>query len=380
MDNVKTVEELEALGLKETLLADLPPQIELETPRIMRAVVRASRALAALDSMAARLPNQDILTSNLALSEAQDSSAIENIVTTNDLLYKADITPEQNLDPMTKEVRDYNHALWLGIELIKTKPLSANILVQLVQVIKHNTAGIRRNPGTVIKNMATGEIVHVPPQTEGAILGKLSNLEKFLYEPEYEHIDPLIKMAVMHYQFECIHPFNDGNGRVGRIANILWLVQEGLLNRPILFLSRYYLNHRAEYYEKLKNVTLHGAWEDWILYILDSVEETAKYTYSRIEKILATRDFYKNELAEHFHKVASIELLETIFSAPYFRLENMMKRAKSISRQTASKHLGLLTQPYARKDGTTNQLLTVQKVGRENIYFNQALFEILTGK
>ena len=245
MDILKT--EYENILLKETTVHDLPPDQNIETTLIMRHVVKASRALSELDNKAARLPNQDILISNMVLSEARDSSAIENIVTTNDLLYKADVTPEHFLDPMTKEVRDYNKALWLGMRLIKEKLLGEGVFIKLVQAIKHNTAGLRKTSGTVIKNIATGEIVHVPPQTEEGIQKKLSNLEKFLYNEEYKEIDPLIKMAVLHYQFECIHPFHDGNGRTGRIINILWLVQERLLHRPILFLSKYYLDNKAEY-------------------------------------------------------------------------------------------------------------------------------------
>ena len=376
MSLVKT--ENEEVIFKETFFNDLPPHKNIETVTIMRQVVKSSRALSELDNKAARLPNQDILISNMALSEAKDSSAIENIVTTNDLLYKANVTPEENVDPMTKEVRDYNKALWLGIDLIKHKPLGENIFVQLVQTIKHNTAGLRKTPGTVIKNVKTGEILHVPPQTEIGIKAKLSNLEKFLYEKDYDAIDPLIKMAIMHYQFECIHPFNDGNGRTGRIANILWLVQEGLLHRPILFLSKYYLDHRSEYYERLKRVTQNEEWEEWILYVLKSVEETAKNTSLTIDKILNARNQYKDELFKYFRKISSSDLVDVVFSSPYFRIENFLDKIPTYSRQTASKHLNMLCQPYDRDDGTKGQLLTVQKVGRENIYFNQILFEILS--
>lgn len=376
MSYIKT--ETESIILKETIFNELPPNKDIETLSIMRHVVAASRALSELDNKAARLPNQDILISNMALSEAKNSSAIENIVTTNDLLYKADVTLEQNLDPMTKEVRDYNKALWLGMDLISQKPLGENIFVKLVQTIKHNTAGLRKTAGTVIKNIGTGEILHVPPQTEGEIKAKLANLEHFLYHAEFDDIDPLIKMAVMHYQFECIHPFNDGNGRTGRIANILWLVQEKLLQRPILFLSKYYLDNRAEYYEKLKNVTQNNEWEEWIVYVLKSVEETAKNTSMMIDTILNARNQYREELFKYFKKIYSSDLLDVVFSSPYFRLENFLDKIPTFSRQTASKHLNMLCQPYDRDDGTKGQLLTVQKVGRENIYFNQVLFEILT--
>ncbi len=376
MTYIKT--ENEDIVFEETCFNDLPPHKDIETVAIMRQAIKASRALSELDNKAARLPNQDILISSMVLSEAKDSSAIENIVTTNDLLYKANVTPEERVDPITKEVRDYNKALWLGMDLINERLLGENIFVKLVQTIKHNTAGLRKTPGTVIKNIKTGEILHVPPQTEMGIKAKLANLEKFLYAEDYNHIDPLIKMAIMHYQFECIHPFNDGNGRTGRIANILWLVQEGLLHRPILFLSKYYLDHRTEYYERLKMVTQNEEWEEWILYVLKSVEETAKNTSLMIDNILKARNQYKDELAKHFRKIYSADLVDAVFSSPYFRIENFLEKTPTLSRQTASKHLNMLCQPYDREDGTKGQLLTVQKVGRENIYFNQILFEILT--
>ena len=378
MEEVKTVDY--SYSVDDVIkLPDLPPDVDLESKSIMRQLVKATRALAELDNKAAQLPNQDILISNIVLSEARDSSAIENIVTTNDLLYKANVMPEPNVDPVTKEVRDYNGALWLGMELIKQKPLSESIFVKLVQEIKHNTAGIRKTPGTVVKNITTGEVLYVPPQSEVEIKQKLKNLEEFLYGVRFMDLDPLIKMAVMHYQFESIHPFGDGNGRTGRISNILWLVQEGLLHRPILFLSKYYLEHRAEYYEGFQKIHISGEWENWIVYILKSVEQTAKYTTYLIDRILSARIEYKKELQNKFSNIYSHELLEAIFSSPYFRIENLVNNL-GISRQTASKYLKILSSSYIDKSGNLKQLLTVQRVGRDNIYFNQTLFEILTRK
>lgn len=378
MDIKTAVEQITGINIS-TKLPDLPPDFDLESKPIMRQLVKATRALAELDNKAALLPNQDILISNIALSEARDSSAIENIVTTNDLLYKANITPEPNVDPITKEIRDYNNALWLGVELIKRKPLSESIFVKLVQVIKHNTAGIRQTPGTVVKNNTTGEILHIPPQTEIEIKQKLKNLEYFLYDKKFSDIDPLIKMAVMHYQFESIHPFNDGNGRTGRIANILWLVQEKLLHRPILFLSKYYLEHRTEYYAGIQNIHTDSEWEYWIVYVLKSVEQTAKDTTDLIDRILSARAEYKLQLKNNFSNIYSHELLDAIFSSPYFRTENLTSTLE-ITRQTASKYLKKLSIPYVDTYGNNKQLLTVQHVGRDNIYFNQVLFEILTNK
>ena len=379
MIEVKTMVEQFGDVKEAGILPDLPPNVDLESKSIMRQLVKATRALAELDNKAAQLPNQDILISNIVLSEARDSSAIENIVTTNDLLYKANVTPEPSVDPVTKEVRDYNSALWLGMELIKQKPLSESIFVKLVQEIKHNTAGIRKTPGTVVKNITTGEILYVPPQSEIEIKQKIKNLEDFLYGETYADLDPLIKMAVMHYQFESIHPFGDGNGRTGRIANILWLVQEKLLHRPILFLSKYYLEHKSEYYEGFQNIHTIGDWDNWIVYILKSVEQTAKYTTELIDKILLVRMNYKEQLRNNFASIYSHELLDAIFASPYFRTENLID-VLGVSRQTASKYLKALSVPYVDKNGVIQQLLTVQHVGRENIYFNQTLFEILTSK
>ena len=361
-------------------LAPLPPTVDIETRVILRRAIAANRALADLKNKADRLSNQDILTSNIALAEARDSSEIENIVTTGDLLYKADITPEAMLDANTKEIRSYNRALWHGMQMIGNRPLSTNIFISIVQEIKQNTAGIRNIPGTVLKNPATGEIVYAPPVGEDVIREKLKNLEDFLYQPQYDEIDPLIKLAVMHYQFEAIHPFADGNGRAGRIINILWLVQKKLLNRPILFLSRYFLNHREEYYNGLRNVTSLGEWEKWILYVLDAVEQTARNTGELIDRIIAAREACKNELQAYFPKIYSLDLVETIFSAPYFRMEVFLHKNPIISRQTASKYLHQLCEPYKRTDGLTAHILEVSRLGRENIYFNKAMLDILNDR
>jgi len=358
-------------------LAPLPPSVDIETRAILRRAIAANRALADLKNKADHLSNQDILVSSIALTEARDSSEIENIVTTADLLYRADITPDTMLDPNTKEIRSYNRALWHGMEMIGKRPLSTNIFISIVQEIKQNTAGIRNIPGTVLKNPITNEIVYAPPVGENIIREKLKNLENFLYQPEYAEIDPLIKLAVMHYQFEAIHPFMDGNGRTGRIINILWLVQEKLLNRPILFLSKYFLNHREEYYNGLRNVTSNSEWEKWILYILDAVEQTAHNTRELIDRIITARNLCKDDLQKYFSKIYSLDLVETIFSAPYFRMENYLHKNPTVSRQTAAKYLHLLCEPYKRADGTTTQMLKLFRQGRENIYFNKAMFDIL---
>jgi len=354
----------------------LPPRADIETKPIMRAAILANRALAALKNKADRLPNQDVLISSIALTEAKDSSAIENIFTTGDLLYKANITPESKLDPNTKEVISYNSALWLGMELIKKNPLSTNIFIRIVQQIKKNSASIRNTTGTRIVN-ANGEIIYTPPEGENIIRDKLKNLEDFMYEKDFAEIDPIIKMAIMHYQFEAIHPFGDGNGRTGRIINILWLVQEGLLNRPILFLSKYFLNHRQDYYRFLNQITGNNAWEQWILYMLAAVEETANKTYALIDRIMDIKELYKTEMQERFPKIYSLDIVETIFSAPYFRLEDVIKKNPTKTRQTISQYLHKLSQPYIKEDGKRFQILQTFKQGRENIYLNKDFFDIL---
>lgn len=377
--NIKTELELNSSNYTPNNgLALLPPSVDIETKTILRKAISANRALSDLKNKADHLSNQDILTSNIALAEARDSSEIENIVTTADSLYKANITPEMQIDANTKEIRSYNRALWHGMKMIEEKPLSTNTFISIVQAIKENYAGIRSVPGTVLKNHATDEVIYTPPSGENIIRDKLKNLEDFLYMPQYDEIDPLIKLAVMHYQFEAIHPFADGNGRTGRIINILWLVQEKLLNRPILFLSRYFLNHREEYYAGLRNVTSHGDWEKWILYVLDAVEQTSHNTGELIDSILASRNTCKDELQKYFPKIYSLDLVETIFSSAYFRMEDYLRKNPTISRQTASKYLHQLSEPYKRSDGTYSQMLKVYRQGRENIFFNQVMFNILS--
>ncbi len=379
--NIKTeIEQNTSNYAPNNDLALLPPSADIETKAILRKAIAANRALADLKNKADHLTNQDILISNIVLTEARDSSEIENIVTTADSLYKASVTPEIQLDANTKEVRSYNRALWRGMKMISERPLSTNIFINIVQEIKKDTAGIRAIPGTVLKNPVTGEIVYTPPNGENVIRDKLKNLEDFLHLPQYDEIDPLIKLAVMHYQFEAIHPFADGNGRTGRIINILWLVQEKLLNRPILFLSKYFLGHKEEYYSGLRKVTSDGEWEKWILYVLDAVEQTARDTGELIDKIITARKVCKDELQTYFPKIYSLDLVETIFSAPYFRMEDYLQKNPTISRQTVSRHLHLLCSPYKRTDNTTAQILKIYRQGRENIFFNQSMFEILSDR
>lgn len=353
----------------------LPPDKDIESKTILKKAITANKAITELKNKADFLPNQSILLSTIALREAKDSSEIENIFTTNDKLYKAAITPEPNLDPATKEIKKYNEALWFGYKEMKNKPLNTNLFIKIMQILKGNESSIRQLTGTVLSNH-NKQIIYTPPQGEEVIRDKLKNLEDFLYSQQTQDIDPLIKMAVFHYQFESIHPFTDGNGRTGRLLNILYLVQEKLLNQPILFLSKYFLENRKGYYEGLRGVTFKNDWESWILYMLDAVEKTAIETTSVVEKIKQAMSFYKGEIKSNFKQMYSYEFIETLFEKPYFRIENILEKGMIKSRQTVTKHLKELSKPYI-KEGKKVQLITVNKVGRENIYINNYLYEIL---
>ena len=352
----------------------LPPKADIETKSILKKAISANKAITELKNKADFLPNQTILLYTIALREAKDSSEIENIVTTNDKLYKAAVTPEQALDPATKEIQKYNEALWFGFKELQKKPINTNLFIKLVQVIKGNEAGIRNLPGTILSNKQH-DTIYTPPEGETVIRDKLKNLEDFLYKEDTADIDPLIKMAVMHYQFESIHPFSDGNGRTGRLLNILYLVQENLLNMPILFLSKYFLDNRLGYYNGLRDVTVNNNWEQWILYMLDAVEKTSQETIKVVEDIKKAMRIYKEQIKEKYPQIYSHELIETLFEKPYFRLENLMDKNIIKSRQTATKHLKLLTQ----KDENGGSYLNMVKSGRDNIYINNLLLAILIG-
>ncbi len=343
-------------------LPGLPPNVDLNNSRIFKKLVSASRALARLSSSRA-LPNQTVLLNSVFLREAKASSEVENIITTDDELFQAMAEPEKHISGESKEVLHYVEAVWYGMELIKKQPLSTNIFVQVVQTIKKNRAGIRQHLGTSIKNEKTGEIVYVPPEGEQIIREKLHNLEKFLHENQ--ELDPLIKMAIAHYQFEAIHPFSDGNGRTGRIINLLYLVQSGLLKTPILYLSKYIIDNKADYYAKLKAVTESNAWEDWILYMLDAIEQTSVFTEQKIEDIFAAMGTVKNKI--HASKLYTKDLLEVLFHQPYCKAKFLVD-AGIAKEQTARKYLEEL-----EKLGVLNKI----KIGRENLYINSEFLKVL---
>jgi len=343
----------------------LPPQVELETKALLKKAIAANKALANLNGLANAMPNESILVNSIVLQEARLSSEIENIVTTSDELYKAAADAKLNVSPEAKEVLRYREALWHGFNAIKKRPLSTNLFIETVAIIRNVDVGIRHVTGTTIANAKTGESIYTPPEGETLIREKLANLEQFIHAED--NIDPLIKLAVLHYQFEAIHPFTDGNGRTGRIINILFLVEKELLKTPILFLSHYILRTKSAYYEGLRNVTEKGSWESWISYMLTAIETTALETQNKILAILAAMENTKKIIQEKAPKIYSKDLLEVIFQNVYCKI-SFLEKSEIAKRQTAANYLQTLE---------SLGLLGVIKIGKENYYINKKLFKIL---
>lgn len=332
----------------------------------------ASRHLAELKGVASSIPNQSILINTLALQEAKDSSAIENIVTTHDELFRGDTYPEL-FAPAAKGVRDYVRALQIGNDLVKSSGLlTLNHIVEIQATLEHNEAGFRRMPGTALKNNA-GEVVYTPPQDPAVIVELMRDLEQFVNDDESFDADPLIKMALLHHQFESIHPFYDGNGRAGRILNVLYLVQKGLLESPVLYMSRHIVRTKPDYYRLLQAVREQQdsaeIWQEWVLYMLTAVELTAQQTIGTIMDIKAALFDYKHRIREGF-KFYSQDLINNLFAHPYTKIE-FVERELDVSRLTATKYLDALT-----AEGFVKKV----KVGRSNYYVNVALNTILTRK
>jgi len=346
----------------------LPPRKDLETKGILKKAIAAGRALAELKGIGSTIPNQTILINTIALQEAKSSSEIENIVTTNDALFKAFSAQSSHVDAATKEVLRYREALWEGFNILKKRPvLTTNLLIKLVQTIKENQAGIRNAPGTAIANASTGEVLYTPPEGESIIRDKLKNLEDYIHEEEAT--DPLVKLAVMHYQFEAIHPFFDGNGRTGRILCILFLIHMELLELPILYLSKAIIETKTDYYRLLRQVTISDTWEAWVIYMLDVIEKTAVDTRM---KIIAIRDLLEETLEDARKKlparVYSRELIELLFHQPYTKGQFIVD-AGIAERQTAAEYL---------KELEKTGILKAHKIGRENLYLNVKLFRLLS--
>lgn len=339
----------------------------LKTPKILEALNEASRSLAELKGFANSIPNQHILINAITINEAKDSSAIENIVTTHDSIYKV-LTESSFKEEAAKEVVDYRSAIWRGYEIIKEKEfISTNVLVELQGMIEHNKAGIRKNPGTKLVNNKTGEVIYTPPQDEKEIRDLLKNLEDYINENDDE-VDPLIKMALIHYQFETIHPFYDGNGRTGRILNVLYLVLNNLLDSPILYLSNYINKNKDRYYKLFTEFRENDNYEDWIIYILKGIEETSKNTIELIKQIQKEMESYKEEFMDKLPKIYSDELLDSLFYEVYTRISYVEDRC-GVTRQTAATYLNELVNV---------DLLKFEKVGRESIYKNVRLIELLS--
>ncbi|HBP28051.1 MAG: protein adenylyltransferase Fic [Advenella sp.] len=347
-------------------LPRLPPKADIETKAILKACIDAKASLAGLKAMAKRIPNQEMLINIIPMLEAQASSEIENIVTTTDRLFQY-ASDESNVlaDPATKEALRYRTALYRGYQSLNSRPLTTATAVQICRTIKGVETDIRRVPGTALLNEATGQIVYTPPDGEGAIRDLLADWERFSHTQT--DIDPLIRMAVMHYQFEAIHPFSDGNGRTGRVLNLLFLISENLLEAPILYLSRYIIQNKSEYYRRLLRVTTEQEWESWILYMLQATHSTAEWTSKKIIAICDLMDQIREQLRRALPKIYSYELVDLIFTQPYCRIANIVDQGIA-QRQTASKILQALV--------AQNVLREVQS-GREKIFINVALMRLL---
>jgi Fic family protein len=343
----------------------LPPKINFSA-KVYEKAIKANKAMAELKGMATLLPNQAIVLNSLILREAKDSSEIENIVTTQDELFKAFTVEQELLNPSIKEVLNYREALWAGYELINKKQLiTIRDIIKIQEILIGNNAGIRKQPGTSLKNARTGKVIYTPPSGKDVIDQKLKNLEHYINTED--NTDHLIKMAIIHYQFESIHPFYDGNGRTGRIINVLYLILNKLLDLPILYLSSYIIHHKKQYYDGLSSVREKKDWESWILYMLDSTEQTSKSTMALIRNIKKMMDKQIALVKQKCPKIYSKELVETLFVQPYCRISSLEKNL-DISRFTASKYLKEL-----EKIG----LLKSEKTGRDILYINKALFDLL---
>lgn len=349
------------------IIPELPLEYDLETKKILKQVNKANRKLAELKGVAQTIPNERILISSLTLQEAKDSSAIENIVTTQDDLYRAGLDfNHQNINAAAKEVLFYREAINEGFRMVRNKNiLSLNDIKRIQQILEQNSAGFRTTPGTQLKRSSDGAVIYTPPQNGDDIVKYMANLEQFINNEQVSHLDPLIKMAIIHHQFESIHPFYDGNGRTGRIINILYLVITGLLDLPILYLSRYVTRNKGEYYRLIqairdKNTDNAAEWETWILFILKGIEITAEDTISLVKNIGKMMDEFKHSIRPAFGGKYNHELLNGLFYHPYTKIEHLVANMQ-VSRQTASKYLDKIV---------TLGLLQKERMGKENYYIN----------
>lgn len=351
-----------------SMLEKLPPKKEkVETIKILLQLNKASSALAELKGIANIIPNQMILINAIVLQEAKDSSEIENIITTQDELYKAITINRANISAATKEVVNYRKALFHGFDCIQKQGfLRVNDIISIQQELVDNDAGIRSTPGTVLKNDKTGEVVYTPPQDRDEILELLTNFISY-YNDTDQDISPLINLAIFHYQFESIHPFYDGNGRTGRILNILYLIMNKLIDNPILFLSSYIIENKPKYYSLLNNTNKTGNWEEWILFMLKAIEITALKTIEKIISIRKLLDKTIEDVQQNAPKIYRKELVELLFEQPYSKIETVVNQLK-VERKAASRYL---------RELEDIGILYSQKVGRETLYINKELIDIL---
>jgi Fic family protein len=342
----------------------LPPSVEIETRAVLKKCVAARAALAELRLAGHLIPDQSVLVHAIPNLEARDSSAIESIVTTNDALFREASLKDYEASPATKEAARYRNALYAATEAIRSRPLSTRIAVDVCRAITGIDLNIRRTPGTTLANKHTNEVIYTPPEGEARLRELLANWERFAHDSS--DLDPLVRMAVLHYQFEAIHPFPDGNGRTGRILNVLCLMQEGLLDLPTLYLSRYILKTRANYYRRLGEVTFQQHWEPWIVYILSGVEETSAWTTQKIRAIRALMDETTRYVRAEAPKVPHA-VIEQIFTQPYCRIANLVE-AKIAARHTASAYL---------KELVELGILEEEKVGRDKLFLHRKYIDVL---
>lgn len=349
-------------------LTTLPPQ-RFEKAAVLKKLATASRALAELKGIAASIPNQSILINALAMQEAKDSSEIENIVTTHDELFRDDAFPEGRANPAAKEVLRYRQALRVGFDAVKQSGLlTVRHIIDIQTVLERNNAGLRKLPGTALKD-AAGNTVYTPPQDHATIVALMSDLERFINDDQAYDADPLIKMALIHHQFESIHPFYDGNGRTGRIVNVLYMVQQRLLDIPVLYMSRHIVRTKADYYRLLQTARAEDAWEDWVEYMLAAVEGSAIEAIATINAISTALLDAKHRIRAQY-RFYSQDLINNLFMHPYTKIE-FIERDLKVSRLTATKYLNALSE---------GGFLLRQKIGRSNYYINVALNAILSGE
>jgi Fic family protein len=357
--------------MSQITIASLPLKIDVETKAVLRKVASAHRLLAELKGILTSIPNETILLETLTLREARESAAIENIISTIDEVYQSNYHTQQFLNPAAKEVHQYAHALKKGHELVKKNDLlTIQHIIKIQETVEENNAGFRKLPGTKLLNDKTGEVIYTPPQDNETIVSLMKNLERFINDDELSNLDPLVKMAIIHHQFESIHPFYDGNGRTGRIINILYLVKKKLLTLPILYLSNYIIKNKSDYYRLLQSVRNDNNWEPWILFILNGVEESSASSISIITSIRELMQVYKLSIKKQLPKIYSQDLLNNIFKYPYTKIEYLQK-GLDISRSTSIRYLNALIRLG---------ILKKKKIGRDNFFLNEALFKILAKK